>query len=242
MTSGLEPRLAEGANATHVPLRPQHATRPAVESRKAVVRGADDLFRSLYTRSGVSSDEVLAVTSAVDGEGKTTIALGLALTIAQDFPQIQVCLVETDLARPVLAVDFGVPLAPGLLEFLAEETPLDPIVRSTFRDNLTIVPAGAGTTNASRLLRSQRMATALELLKRTHGVVVLDLPSVLSNSDTLLLADHADGLLLVVRAGQTPAGVLAEAAELLDAERLRGIVMNAAESRIPRWLRSLAGI
>src|SRR5215468_10389710 len=76
--------------------------------------GADEVFRGLYTRAGIGfASEVLMVSSALTGEGKTTVSLGLALTVAQDYPDRRVVLVETDAQRPTLANDFDVEPVPG---------------------------------------------------------------------------------------------------------------------------------
>src|SRR5262245_66504589 len=79
------------------------------QQRDWLFSGADELFRNLYTRAGIGfTSEVLAVSSAIAGEGKTTVSLGLAVTVAQDYPERRVLLVETDFQRPTLADDFGV--------------------------------------------------------------------------------------------------------------------------------------
>src|SRR5215208_3250790 len=79
------------------------------QQRDWLFAGADELFRGLYTRAGIGfTSEVLAVSSAMAGEGKTTVSLGLAVTVAQDYPERRVCLVESDFQRPTLAEDFGV--------------------------------------------------------------------------------------------------------------------------------------
>src|SRR5947207_14143009 len=81
--------------------------------REWLFAGADELFRNLYTRAGIGfTSEVLAVSSAIAREGKTTVSLGLAVTVAQDYPERRVCLVETDFQRPTLAADFGVDPTP----------------------------------------------------------------------------------------------------------------------------------
>src|SRR5258708_6314428 len=78
-------------------------------SREWLFPEGDELFRGIYTRAGTGfASEVLAVCSAVVGEGKTTMGVGLAVAIAQDFPDRRVLLVETDVLRPVLAEDFGI--------------------------------------------------------------------------------------------------------------------------------------
>src|SRR4051794_19207409 len=84
-----------------------------VAPREWTFVGADEVFRTIYTRAGAGfGREVIAVCSAIDGEGKTTMAVGLAIAVAQDFPGRRVLLVETDLQRPVLADDFATDAAP----------------------------------------------------------------------------------------------------------------------------------
>src|SRR5258708_25195827 len=76
--------------------------------REWLFTGADELFRGLYTRAGIGfASEVLMVSSALAGEGKTTVSLGLAITVAQDYPERRVVLVETDVPHPSLAHHFG---------------------------------------------------------------------------------------------------------------------------------------
>ncbi len=210
--------------------------------RKSLLRGSDDLFRSVYTRSGIAAREVIAVTSAVEEEGKSTIALGLAVTVAQDFPDLRVVLVETDVSRPVLASDFDAAPVGGLVNYLAGEVELESTIRATFLPNLRIVPAGMPGSNGARLLRSSRMAAAIEGLRDDSDLVILDLPAVLLNSDSLLVTDIADGVLFVARAGDTTAALVKEALELLDPAKLRGVVLNASISAVPGWVRRLVGV
>jgi Mrp family chromosome partitioning ATPase len=86
------------------------------------------------------------------------------------------------------------------------------------------------------------MAMAVDAMRTTHDVVILDVPAVLGNSDSVLLTDLADGVLFVVRAGVTPAALVDKALEDIDAGRLRGLVLNGAHSSIPKWLRRLLGL
>ena len=232
-----------GARAREVLHRPdQGAGSSAEHPRKWLVRGGEDVFRSIYTRSGAAAGEVLAVTSAIEGEGKTTIALGLAVTIAQDFPELRVVLVETNVGAPVLAADFDVPPAPGLVEFLSGECGLEAAQRATLLPNLSLVPVGTSTTNGSRLLRSSRMGLLADGLRAGSDLVIIDLPGILASSDALLLTDVSDGIVFVVRAGSTPDAIVSEGLDLVDQARVRGVVLNGATSSIPRWTRRLAGI
>jgi capsular exopolysaccharide synthesis family protein len=214
----------------------------AREPRDWLLPGADSFFRRIYTRAGGARSEVLAVSSAVPGEGKTTVSLGLGVTLAEDFPDRRVLVVETDLQNPVLANDFDLPVAPGLVECLMRDEPIELAYRPTLLENLQLLPAGGPVRNPGRWLRSSSMALAVDTMRSTHDIVILDIPSLLGNSDALLLTDLADGLLFVVRAGATPASVVSKALEDIDDSRLRGLILNGSRSSIPAWVRKLLGL
>ncbi len=211
-------------------------------ARKPIFPEAEEMFRGVYTRAGLTAPGVIAVTSAIAGEGKTTVALGLAVMVAQDFPERRVLLVEADLRQPVLAADFEVEPSPGLTEALEGVYPVGLGYRETFLPNLRLLPAGEATPNPSRLLRSSRFPSVLAATRRNHDLVILDAPSLLVSSDAALVTDQADGVILVVRSGVTPMSVVNRALELIDAERMRGMVLNGAQSAVPGWIRRLFGL
>jgi Mrp family chromosome partitioning ATPase len=210
--------------------------------REWLLPGADEFFRRIYTRTGSARSEVLAVCSAIAGEGKTTVSLGLGVTIAEDFPDRRVLVVETDLQKPVLAADFDLGPGPGLVDCLISEEPIEVAYRATLLDNLQLVPAGGPVGSPGRWLRSSSMALAVDAMRSTHDVVILDVPAVIGNSDSVLLTDLADALLFVVRAGATPASLVSKALEDIDTSRLRGLVLNESRSSVPAWLRRLLGL
>jgi capsular exopolysaccharide synthesis family protein len=204
--------------------------------------GGDEFFRGIYTRAGVSWPEVLAVSSAISGEGKTTLALGLAAVLAQDFPSLRVLLVETDVERPTLAQDFGLEPTPGLADCLSEGCSIQLAYRPTGLPNMHLVPSGRAPAHSGRLLRSDAMVGAVQEMRRSHQMVILDTPSLLVSSDAATVCDLADGTLVVVRAAVTPTSQVAKATELLDQAKLRGVVLNGVRSSVPGWLRRLAGL
>jgi capsular exopolysaccharide synthesis family protein len=213
------------------------------QQRDWLFSGADELFRNLYTRAGIGfTSEVLAVSSAIAGEGKTTVSLGLAVTVAQDYPERRVLLVETDFQRPTLADDFGVEPTPGLVDCILGDEPLELAFRGSFLDNLHLLPVGGPAPGPGRALRSTRMATIMDSLRQSYDLVVIDAPSLLVNSDSVMLMDLADGAVLVVRSGVTPASMVGKAIEQIDETKLRGVVLNGSRSAIPGWLRRLGGM
>src|SRR5207237_6734774 len=125
------------------------------QERPPVLPGADEIFRGIYTRAGLgATPEVISVCSAILGEGKSTVALGLAVAIAQDFPDRRVLLAETDLHNPVLARDFDLEQGPGLTECLLSISALELAARPTHMENLDLLPAGGPADGVGRLLRS----------------------------------------------------------------------------------------
>jgi len=210
--------------------------------REWAVPGTDEIFRAIYTRAGGGGAEVLAVSSAIGGEGRTTVALGLAETMAQDFPERRVLLVETDFQNPVLAADFDVAPNPGLIECLLEGQSVQVAYRATFVDNLDFLPAGGPTRDPRRLLASSRMASAMDSMRQTHDVIVIDAPPVLTNSDALVVTDLSDAVIFVIRAGRTPVALSQKALEQLDEDKIRGVVLNDGTSSVPGWLRRAIGL
>jgi Mrp family chromosome partitioning ATPase len=219
---------------------PGQALSVAGSDRDWLFPGVDEVFRSIYTSLGLGfSSEVVAVSSAIAGEGKTTLSVGLGVTLAQDFPETRVLVVETDLASPVLAEDFGVEPNPGLVDCVHSGASIQDAYRATFLDNLHVLPVGGPLRGAGRVLRSIRLASAVDAMRQTHDVIIMDVPAILVNSDAVLLTDLADGVMCVVRAGVTPMALVNKAIAQLDADKLRGVVLNGSHSAVPGWIRRM---
>jgi capsular exopolysaccharide synthesis family protein len=217
------------------------AARPEILDQWQVPE-TDELFRSIYTRAGTGfATEVVAICSALAGEGKTTVAIGLATTIAQDFPDRRVLLVEADVQHPVLADDFEVAPTPGLVDALIGAEPLQNAARPTYIPNLHIMPAGDPSSAPGRPLRSTAMAEVVDLMRQSYDIVLLDLPALLVNSDAVLLTDLCDGVICVVRQGVTPIATVNRAMEQIDESKIRGVVLNGVKTSLPGWVRSIAG-
>lgn len=206
------------------------------------IAGADELFRYLYTGFDIASGTSLAVCSAVQGEGKTTVALGIAVALAQDLPDRRVVVVETDLWRAVLARDFGLAAYPGLVDCLLERQSVASALRPTAIDNLSLLVAGSQVSSPQRLLRSTRMPELLETLRRTHDVVIVDTPAALVHSEVSLVARMVEDVIFVVRTGVTPARELGAALGRVQAANLRGIVVNDARSSVPGLVRRVVRV
>jgi polysaccharide biosynthesis transport protein len=167
--------------------------------------------------------KTLVVTSAAPGEGKTLTSANLAVTFAYD--GLRVLLIDCDVRRPRLHGLFQVPRSPGLMDLLTPSyngpdgapsltfdptagrtdsgRPITDVVRSTNVRGLSLLTCGTLPTNPSGLLSGVRMRVLLRELAKSFDLVILDTPPVLATADAGILASLADGVLLVVRAGQT---------------------------------------
>jgi len=203
------------------------------------IAGVGDV--TLISGETLGSDRpyVLGITSALLGEGKTTVALHLAMTIAQDTFK-RVCLIDMSLGRGDLAARLGVPpRGDGVIPVLEDSDNVVPTLQLAGCDNLVIIPAGRAPANAARLARSPRVAQLILSARSAFDVVIVDLPAVASDN-ALPLTRHVDGLLVVARAGVTPRDVVAQALDALGRDKIIGVTMNRVRPAGPAWLRRRA--
>ena len=179
---------------------------------------------------------MLGITSALHGEGKTTIALGVATAIAADTGEPTV-LLECDLETSSDEF-FGLKSGPGLSEWL-EGDPNLRILRMPPLANTFLIPAGGARPDAARVFYRLSQSSVVDDLQREFPNVIVDLPPLLSIAYSSLAAKVTDRILLVARYGTTPLTSLEKAVFLLGKERISGVVLNGFSSRTPSWLRRL---
>ncbi len=185
--------------------------------------------------------KVVALTSAAAGDGKTTTAVNLAVTLGQS-PGARVLLVDVDLRRPLVARALGLdPTAPGLAEgVVSGDTDLDAMVRPT-PYNVNVVTAGQPPPNAYHVLESPRVAQLLDQARDAYDYVVLDMPPVLLVPDCTLLARWVDGFLLVVGAHRTPRKLLADTLNAIEPDKVLGIVLNRDDRPLSGYYKQYYG-
>ena len=200
------------------------------------IAGVGDVTLMSGETLGTDRPYVLGVTSALRGEGKTTVALHLAMTIARDTFK-RVCLIDLSLGKGDLAARLGVPQrGEGVVPVLEDDSHMVPTLQVAGLDNLVIIPAGKVPSNASRLVRSPRVAQLILSARTAFDVVVIDMPAVASDH-ALPLTRYMDGLLVVARAGVTPCDVVTQALDSLGREKVIGVTLNRIQTTGPAWLR-----
>lgn len=189
-------------------------------------------FRTLRARLDSLAAErpvgVIAVTSALAGEGKTTAAANLAIVSAMSVGR-KVLLVDCDLRRPKVQTALGLRPEFGLAEVLTGQASLDRALVKVDGTNLDVLPVRGMPSNPSELLAAERMRALVEELRRSYDLVLFDTPPVLALPDAKILSELVDGVILVVRAGETPREDVDAALDVLDRRRILGLVLNGAE-------------
>lgn len=178
---------------------------------------------------------VLGITSAVAGEGKTSTALHLALTIARDTFK-RVCLIDFSLGAGDMSTRLGLPTgSAGMVQALEADDSVVPTLQLAECDNLVVIPAGKSPANAARLARSPRIGQMILSARDAFDLVILDLPDVASDN-VLPISQFADGIIMVARSGATPSHVVARALDNIGRDKVLGVTLNRVTTAIPVWM------
>lgn len=198
-----------------------------------------EAFRSLRTNLqfiGVDqSPKSLVITSCLPGEGKSSTAANLAITLAQ--AEWRVILVDGDLRRPRIPHYLGIEGTTGLTDVLIERARLQDVIQTWGEANLSVLPSGQIPPNPSELLGSRGMRNVLTQLTETYDMVIIDAPPLLPITDAATLAAVCDGTLLIARYGKTRREQIIRAMEMLSSinARMVGAVLNFAPAKSSQY-------
>ena len=222
----------------------QNASGPRIEMLSFVQPKSQisEAFRALRTSLLLSQadhpPQVILVTSALPREGKTTAAVNLAVTLAQLGDRT--LLIDSDLRKPGIrrALEIATGKDAGLSSYLAGVSTLDEVtIPHPSIQNLVAMTTGPIPPSPADLLSSHRMREAITELRHQFKFIVIDSPPVMAATDAVLVSALTDGVLLVVRSGETPKEAFTRTRDLLAAVkcRLLGVVLNAVDSSAPDY-------
>lgn len=191
-------------------------------------------FRTLRSRLYQLRDtqplRTILVTSSLPADGKTFLANNLAQAFVQQ-PDRRVLLIDADLRRSRLHVPLGAPPSPGLTEYLRGEADEMAVIQQGREGNLFLISGGGEVADPSELLSNGRLKLLLNRVTPVFDWVIVDSPPCLPVADASVLADLCEGILLVVRAGSTPAEAAQKAYQGLQGRNVLGVVLNAVEEK-----------
>ena len=152
--------------------------------------------------------KTIGVTSANRGDGKSSVALNLAISLAQLGKKV--ILLDCDLRLPTIAKKLGIKAVPGMTDMLVGEVKIEQCLRMIDSFGITVLPSGNIPPDATRLLDSERFRKMIGVLRSHYDYILLDFPPVKLVSDALIARDVTDGYVLLVHHGQTEMNEIAE--------------------------------
>ena len=204
---------------------------PVAEEFRAIKR---PLIDNAFAQNGraVNRNNLIMVTSALPGEGKTFTAINLAISIAMELDHT-VLLVDADVARPSVLRTLGLKAEDGLMDVLLDnKLHIADVLLKTNIDTLTILPAGKSTRHATELLASQTMSALLDEIASRYPdrIVIFDSPPLLLTSEARVLASQMGQIVVVVEAETTTMHAVKSALSQIEACSNVNLIYNKAKS------------
>ena len=205
------------------------------DERYAFAESFRSLRSSLLFMPNQGEVKSLLVTSAIPGEGKSTIASNLAITMA--LAGTRVLLVDADLRRGDLASLFNVDGRFGLSTILRDEMPWRSVARITPFPTLTLIPRGPVTNQSSELLLVPRFDALMKEWKSSFDLVLFNTSPILATDDTASIAPNFDGALMVMRAGFTSARLVRNSLNAMYQRQVNilGLILNSVDTEMPDY-------
>jgi capsular exopolysaccharide synthesis family protein len=181
----------------------------------------DGAAARLLRKAECDQTRVILVTSALSGEGKTTLATQLAMSLARH--SRRTVLVDFDLRQPTLDGALGLPLGPGICEALCGAGDVMDMVQQTETDCLSVITAGVWNRRVLVALGNGTVGTVLEQLRTNFDFVIIDSSPLLPIVDTRLVSQHVDSVLISVFRDVSQGSKVRAAQEMLDAFGVRNV-------------------
>lgn len=184
------------------------------------------------------SHQILSVTSAHPGEGKTTTIINLALSFAAEGKRV--LLIDGDLRRSSIHHVFRLNNELGLSSVLSKRNDISEVIQSSHISNLDIIPSGPAPNRPSELLGSQELIDLFKRMKTHYDLILVDSPPLLVVSDAQIIVSRSDGVIMVVRAGKTRSQDAMKVKAYLEQIKanLLGVVLNHVKQKSQRQLYS----
>ena len=213
---------------------PDTAKRPVYLLTQKLPFNVQEAYRSLRTNVMFALPgggcKCIGVTSPTPGDGKSTTAANLAISLAQIGKRV--ILIDCDMRLPTIGAKFRVKSIPGLSDFLVGQARIEEVVRTLDSCELHILPSGNIPPDSTGLLEAKQLETLFNALRDVYDYVIVDLPPVVTVPDAVILSKYLDGYLLTIRHRQTVHRAVKEMLRQLQLAEAKiiGFVLTGSES------------
>ena len=207
-----------------------------VEDLKSTVTEA---YRSLRTNIQFADlenkNKCFLITSSGPGEGKSTTAANIAITLA--YAEMPTVLIDADFRKPVIHSLFNIGQEPGITNYLVSDIPITDVIKHTSTKNLDVIPVGIIPPNPSELLNKSKVDAMIKELKKHYNYIIFDTAPILPVTDPAILGSKVDGAFIVVELGKTTIEAVSRSQSLLTNTKTNvyGVILNKISMTVGRY-------
>ncbi len=207
-----------------------------VEDLKSTVTEA---YRSLRTNIQFADlenkNKCFLLTSSGPGEGKSTTAANIAITLA--YAEMPTILIDADFRKPVIHSLFNLEQEPGITNYLVSDIPITDVIKHTSTKNLDVITVGIIPPNPSELLNKSKVDTLIKELKKHYSYIIFDTAPILPVTDPAILGSKVDGAFIVVELGKTTIEAVSRSQSLLTNTKTNvyGVILNKISMTVGRY-------
>ena len=201
------------------------------------INGINECYNTLKANllymTDTEKNKVIQMESSISGEGKTTLACNLAVSVS--FNEKKVLVIDLDFRKPRINRLFNVSNERGRVDYISEKISFDKLIKKTSYENVDVITRGSSLYNPTLLLTSQKFTDLIKKLRGMYDFIILDAPPILQVAEYTHISKVSDGVLFVVSYGMVKRAQVAEAAELLKDNNVRviGSVMTFVDNKDP---------
>ena len=205
-----------------------------LDNEKIVDSSVEEYYNALRTNIQFLGNDVkvITITSTNENEGKSTVAINLAISLAQ--LGLKTILVDADTRKSVMAGRFRFKeKINGLTSYLSGVTPIEDVICETDVDNLNIIPAGQVPPNPTSLLQNNNFNIMIDVFKDYYDYVIVDTPPIGAVVDAAIVSQRSDGFVVVVESGKVKKKVLEKSINQLErgGSKFLGAVLNKVDKK-----------
>ncbi len=211
---------------------------PYFDPKSIVSEQYKSLVTNLLSLNKGKPPHVIVITSSIASEGKSVTALNLAITLSHAIQKPKILLIDADMRKGKIISYLGVGEHKGLSEYLTGEASLEDIIFNIDIEHLNFIACGAVASHPADILASSRMKDLLRDLRTQYDYILIDTPPVIPVTDSAILGAIADGVILVIKAGETQRGIIGRSCELLNQAHAKiiGHVLTGIEYFVPNYI------